>query len=308
MMKKVLLSSVIECLGEMVIQVAGRIGEKFIDNLADPKLTTTTTLDWVSASNTSKQAIVEQSIAATILVDPEVEWSEKIKEQGKTLIYVENPRKAVVKIGNSFFVQKPKFEIHPTAIIDKEAIIGNNVSIDAYAVIGKAVIGDGTVIGSHVRIYDGVQIGKRCVVANHVSLGGCGFGFEKDEEGHWVKFPQIGGLIIGDEVELGTFVTIDRGALSNTTVGSYTKIDSCCKIAHNSVIGDNVIIAGCTSIGGSNTIEDNVWIAPHVSTKEWSYIGKNSFVGIGSVVIRDVMHDTRMFGNPAKKIISVGSK
>ena len=224
------------------------------------------------------------------------------------MIYVENPRKAVVKIGNSFFVQSPKFEIHPTAIIDKEAIIGKNVSIDAYAVIGKAVIGDGTVIGSHVRIYDGVQIGKRCVVANHVSLGGCGFGFEKDEEGHWVKFPQIGGLKIGDEVELGTFVTIDRGALSNTTVGSYTKIDSYCKIAHNSVIGENVIIAGCTSIGGSNTIEDDVWIAPHVSTKEWTHIGKNSFVGIGSVVIRDVMPNTRMFGNPAKKIITVGSK
>lgn len=307
-MKKVLLSSVIECLGGMVFKVAGNIEGRFIDNLSDPELTTTSTLDWVNVSNKAKQSIVEQSIAMALIVDPEVEWNEKLSEQGKVLIYVENPRKAIVKIGNEFFVEKPSYVIHPTAVIDKDAIIGKNVSIDAYAVVGKAVIGDGTVIGSHVRIYDGVKIGNNCVIANHVSLGGYGFGFEKNEEGHWIKFPQIGGLEIGNDVELGTFVTIDRGALSNTKVGNYSKIDSYCKIAHNSIIGENVIIAGCTSIGGSNRIDDNVWIAPHVSTKEWTHIGNNAFVGIGSVVIRDVMPDTRVFGNPAKKIITVGSK
>ena len=307
-MEKILLSEVIACLGNNVIKVEGTIEDKCIDNLADPDLTTITTLDWVQKTNAKKQHLVENTIALAILVDPEVDWNENIKNQGKTLIYVEDPRKAIVKIGNTFFVKKPEFSIHPTAIIDKDAIIGKNVSIGAYTVVGKVTIGDGTIIGSHVRIYDGVKIGNNCVIANHVSLGGCGFGFEKDEDGHWVKFPQIGGLEIGNNVELGTFVTIDRGALSNTKVGSYTKIDSSCKIAHNCVIGENVIITACTSLGGSNKIDDNVWIAPHVSTKEWVHIGSNSFIGIGSVVIKNVKPGSRLFGNPAKKLVTIGSK
>lgn len=308
MVKKVSLDEILDCLGESLLGVKGPIECRYVDNLADPELTVETTLDWVKPSNKQKQHVVESTIAKVIIVDPDVLFSDSIQSQDKTLLFVENPRNAIAKIGNRFFVDKHQPGIHPTAIVDKEAVIHESVSIGEYSVIGKVEIGKDTVVGSHVRIYDGVKIGNSCVIANHVSLGGCGFGFEKDEEGHWMKFPQIGGLDIGNNVELGTFVTVDRGALSNTKIGDYSKIDSYCKIAHNSVIGENVIIAGCTSIGGSNKIDDNVWIAPHVSTKEWTHIGSNSFIGIGSVVIRDVTPNSKMFGNPAKKIISVRSK
>ena len=301
----VYLIDIVRTLGDAVVKVEGEIEGKYIDNLSDPTLTTPTTLDWVKPTNKQKQTIAEDTIAQTILVDPEVAYTATMKEKNKTLIYVNNPRNAISIIGNCYFVKKATPGIHPTAIIDKEAIIGKDVMIDAYTVIGKAVIGDGTTIGSHVRIYDDVKVGPNCVIANHVSLGGCGFGFEKNKDGHWMKFPQIGGLEIGNEVELGTFVTVDRGALSNTRIGNYSKIDSYCKIAHNSIIGENVVIAGCTSIGGSNTIDDNVWIAPHVSTKEWVQIGSNSFIGIGSVIIRNVKPGSKMFGNPAKELLTV---
>ena len=153
-----------------------------------------------------------------------------------------------------------------------------------------------------MRLYDDVAIGSNCVIKEGAVIGGTGFGFEVDDEGNHFRFPQLGGVIIGNNVEIGANTCIDRGALSSTVIGDFTKIDNQCHIAHNNKIGRNCIITSGTQIAGSNVIGDNIWFGPNSTIKEWCDIESDSFVGIGSVVIRKVKTGARVFGVPADKI------
>jgi len=146
-----------------------------------------------------------------------------------------------------------------------------------------------------------VKIGNNCIIKSGVVLGTEGFGFEKDNEGNLFRFPQLGGLLIGDFVEIGANTTVDRGALSDTIIGNHTKINNLCHIAHNNNIGCNVVIAGCVNISGSSTIEDNVWIAPNASIRGWLHIGENAIIGMGAVVTKNVPAGETWVGNPARK-------
>lgn len=296
-MKKVFVKEIITCLGSQVINVAGNFNGIYIDNIVDTAHVNLTTLDWVNVSKPNKQEIVKKSPARVILVDSSVSYVD-----GKVLIYVKNPKQALAMVGNAFFVERPEPGIHPTAIVDKEAVIGDGVYIGPYCVIGKVVIGKDCIIESHVRIYDKVEMGEGCHIYDNAVLGAPGFGLQHDEEGNWFRFPQIGKLLLGDFVEIGSHSSVDRGALSDTIIGDYTKIDSLCKIAHNNVIGKNVSITGHCSIAGSNVIEDDVWVGPNSSINNWGHIGKGAQIGIGSVVVLKVKEGAKVFGNPAKKM------
>jgi len=302
-MKKVTVQEIINTLGNDVCQVYGTIEGKFIDNLADTEHTTSTTLDWIKASNKKKKSIVEQTPALTIIVDERMEYTQNLKEQGKTLILVKKPRNAIAKIALKFFTETHVEEgVHPTAIIHPEAVLEDGVRVGPYSVIGKAFIGANTQINSGVKIYDGVRIGASCFIDSGVVLGGQGFGYEKDENGNHFRFPQIGKLIIGDHVDIGANTCIDRGALSDTIVGDYTKIDNLCHIAHNNQIGRNCVITAGTVISGSCEIGDNTWLGPNSTINNWCGVGDNCLVGIGTVVIRKIEDDSRVFGVPAEKI------
>lgn len=295
--KKILLTEILSVLGDKVISVDGAIQDVFIDNLAEVERVNETTLDWINPSKQNKQKIAESSKARVLLVDESVKPIE-----GKTLIRVKNPKVALAEVGNHFFVEKPKQGIHPTAIIDPGAKIGKEVTIGPYSIIGKAVIGDGCVIDSNVRIYDDVVMGRECVIKSGAVLGGAGFGYERDENGNKFRFPQIGQLIMGDYVDVGSNTTIDRGALSDTVIGHHTKISSNCVIAHNNRIGCNVTITGCAMLSGSNIIDDNVWIAPNSSIRGWVHIEEEATVGMGAVVVKNVPAGETWVGNPAKKL------
>lgn len=297
--RQVNIDELISFLGDEVVRIYGDIQGVYIDNLADVEHVNETTLDWIKPKNPNKQTIVEKSPAHVILVDEEIK-----PVQGKVLIVVKHPKMALAKVGNQFFVEKPEIGIHPTAIIHNEARIGNDVSIGAYCVIGRATIGDGSVIDSHVRIYDDVVLGKNCNIKAGAVIGGAGFGYERDENGNKFRFPQIGGVRIGDNVEIGSNTCIDRGALSDTIIGDYTKISNLCQIAHNNIIGNNVTITGCVMISGSNRIDNNVWIAPNVSLLGYVHIGENATIGMGAVVVKDIPANEVWVGNPAKKLKS----
>lgn len=296
------IEQIIELLAENVISVKGVCDGLFVDNLADVEHTVETTLDWINHSRKNAQQIAENTRAKVILVGDNVVYSDKIKAEGKVLIVVRDTRMAIAKVGNHFFSERYEPGIHPTAVIDPEAKIGANVHIGAYTVIGKAKIGDNSVIDSQVKIHDGVEIGHDCKIFAQVVLGGQSFGPEKDEDGNLFRFPQLGRLIIGNYVEIASMTCVDKGALSDTIIGDYTKIDGLCKIAHNNVIGKNVVITGCVSMAGSNVIEDGCWIGPNSSFHEWGHVGKDAFVGMGSVIFRKVKDGQKVFGNPAKVI------
>ena len=123
---------------------------------------------------------------------------------------------------------------------------------------------------------------------------------ERDADGNKFRFPQIGGLIIGDDVEVGANTCIDRGALSDTIIGDHTKINNLCHIAHNNKIGKNVTITGCVNVSGSNVIEDDVWIAPNASIRGYIHLGKACTVGMGAVATKDIPSGETWVGNPAR--------
>lgn len=302
-MKKVRIPvhEIIGFLGSDILTVLGSVGDAFIDNVADAAHTTETTLDWINPAKANKQEIAESSKAKVILVDRSIEYSMELQSQNKVLLVVENPKLQLAKIGNHFFVDKLTSSIHPTSIIDPQAKIGNDVYVGPYTVIGNSKIGDGCIVDANVRIYDDVILGTSCIVKSGAVLGGDGFGYEKDENGDLFRFPQVGGLKIGNNVEIGSNSTIDRGALSDTVIGDFSKINNLCHIAHNNKIGKNVVITGCVNISGSNTIEDNVWIAPNSSILGWVHIGKDVTIGMGSVVTKDIPAGETWLGNPARK-------
>jgi len=205
-------------------------------------------------------------------------------------------------------------EIHPTAIVPASAKIGKNVAIGPRAILGERVkigdettigsgsvigddTGDGVNIGSHCRIdpnvtiYPGTTLGDRVVVQAGSVLGSEGFGYVRDSKtGRYEQFPQIGRLIIEDDVEIGANSTIDRGALDETRISRGTKIDNLVHIGHNVQIGQDVVIAAQTGLSGSVTIEDNVimggqvGIADHVRVEAGAILGAQSGIPTKKVI------------------------
>ena len=295
--KKIFIRDILEFLGDRVIRTYGSIDDVYIDNLVDAARVNETSLDWINPSKSNKQVIAKTSKARVLLADTDLAPIE-----GKTMIIVKHPKVALAEIGNHFFVEKITWGIHSTAIVHPDARIGRNCQIGPYCVIGKAIIGDNCIIDSYVRIYDDVVMGHDCVIKSGAVLGGPGFGYERDENGNMFRFPQIGQLILGDYVDVGSNTTIDRGSLSDTVVGHHTKISSNCLIAHNNRIGCNVTITGSAMLSGSNIIDDNVWIAPNASVKGWVHIGEGALVGMAAVVLKDIPAHETWVGNPAHKL------
>jgi len=192
--------------------------------------------------------------------------------------------------------------IHPTAVIGKDCAIGKDVSIQANAVIADNVsLGDGVVIGAGVvigtdssigartricanaTIYHGISIGEDCILHSGCVIGADGFGFAPSPQG-WVKIHQLGGVVIGNKVEIGANTTIDRGALDDTFIDDGVILDNLIQIGHNVRLGKHTAIAGQTVIGGSTVVGDNctiggaVAIAGHITLVDKVYITGMSMV------------------------------
>ncbi|MDG1750701.1 MAG: UDP-3-O-(3-hydroxymyristoyl)glucosamine N-acyltransferase [Thalassotalea sp.] len=169
--------------------------------------------------------------------------------------------------------------IHPSAVVDASAIIGNNVAIGANAVIesdveladgvsigagcfiGKQVkIGANTSLWANVSIYHRVEIGNNCLIQSNTVIGSDGFGYA-NHQGNWVKIPQLGSVIIGNNVEIGASTTIDRGALDDTIIKDGVILDNQIQIAHNVVIGENTAMAACSVVAGSTVVGKNCTMA-----------------------------------------------
>lgn len=192
--------------------------------------------------------------------------------QGAALI-VTNPYLAYAKLAQFLDTTPvPAKDIAPSAVIDETAQLGSNVSIGANAVIESGVklgdnciigagcfvgknttIGAGTKLWANVSVYHNCVIGDNCLVQSGTVIGADGFGYANDK-GEWIKIPQLGRVVIGNNVEIGASTTIDRGALDDTIIGNGVIIDNQCQIAHNDIIGDHTAIAGGVIMAGSLTV------------------------------------------------------
>jgi len=294
------LENIIEFIKDQIIRIEGPYQGMEIEGIADLKNIDSKYLDWIHPNSQQPQVRAETSNSKVIIANQDVFYNDSMKYDGKILIQVKDPYLTIAKIGNEFFAKKEKPIIHPTAIIDKDAKIGKDVNIGAYSIIGSCIIGDNSIIQENVIIRDCVRIGNKVFIKSGAMIGNPGFGFVKEGNGTLVKFPQIGNVIINDNVEIGSNTSIDRGALSDTIIGSGTKIFNLCHIAHNVIIGEQTIITAHADISGSVKIGNNVWIGPNSTLIGHQIIGDNSIIGAGSVVLRDVPSNEVWVGNPAR--------
>jgi UDP-3-O-[3-hydroxymyristoyl] glucosamine N-acyltransferase len=217
-----------------------------------------------------------------------------------TYIFADYPRRALLNFINNFWVDTSNADeieycIHPTAKI------GDNVRLGKFCVIGAHVeVGDDTVIGNNTTIMH-AKIGKRCQIGSSATIGGDGFGFE-DEGENVISFPHLGGVIIGDDVRIGSSTCIDRASLGNTIIQDRVKIDNLVHVAHNVVIGRSSKVVAMSFIGGSTKIGKNAWIAPGAVLRDWVDVGNDALVGMGAVVTKSVLDNESVIGNPAKPI------
>lgn len=301
-MKKIAIQSIIDFLGVDLLSVYGRYDERFVDNLADADHVNEYTLDWVNSNKTNKQEIAVGSKAHCLLVDDTLEYSSELERQDKVLLVVKQPRMKMAQIANHFFVEKMEAGIHTTAVIDPSAIIDPTAHIGAGCIIGKAKIGAGTILMPNVVVYDNVEIGENCLIQAGVVIGTDGLGCSRDEQGRLTKFPHFGGVIIGNDVEIGANSQIAKGSLSDTIIEDGCKMNGLCFIAHNCHLEKNVWITGNTMLCGSVYVGKNTTIFSSVIIRDQRSIGERVTIGMGSVVTKSVPDGETWLGNPARKL------
>ncbi|MGG7036231.1 MAG: hypothetical protein ACI7YS_13700 [Flavobacterium sp.] len=215
-------------------------------------------------------------------------------------IIVENPQLAHYKL-TRFFVKEKPAEIHPTAIISKDAVIGEGVSIGPYSVIGDCVIGDRVRIKNNVVIEDNVTIKTDCFIDSNSVIGAGGLAWIWDENGTRIMQPQIGGVIIEENCLIATDVTIVRGSLSeNTRIGACTVIAHGTKIGHGSQIGANVHMANNVSLAGNATIGDFTFLGSGCVISSNIKVPKHTIVGAAALVNKNFEEEyTTLAGVPA---------
>ena len=197
------------------------------------------------------------------------------------VLQVRNPRTAFALVYHRFFAPTEKTGIHPTAVIGEDVSIGAGSWIGPRVVLEDGVrIGRGSRLLAGVTVYSGTVIGDRVLVQAGVVLGSTGFGYVREPKtGAHIAFPQLGTLVIEDDVEIGANTTIDRGALGETRIGRGTKIDNLVHIAHNCIIGEEVLIAAQVGMAGSCVIEDRAMLGGQVGLGEKVTIGKGVILG-----------------------------
>ncbi|HZO03506.1 MAG TPA: UDP-3-O-(3-hydroxymyristoyl)glucosamine N-acyltransferase [Burkholderiales bacterium] len=222
--------------------------------------------------------------ASAVILAPE---NEKLTQLPR--IVADNPYAYFARVSQFFnSVTSQAIGVHATAVVAKSAFLGKDVSIGPGCVIGDdVVIGDGSCLYPRVVIYPKCTVGKRVVIHSGVVIGADGFGIAPDA-GRWVKIPQIGGVRIGDDVEIGANTTIDRGALDDTVIGEGVKIDNQVQIGHNVRIGAHSAVAGCVGIAGSAEIGSHVTIGGAAMIHGHITIADHVHVSAGTLISRSL--------------------
>jgi UDP-3-O-[3-hydroxymyristoyl] glucosamine N-acyltransferase len=268
--------------------------------------------DLTFAENAEYLAQAEQSAASAIIVSG-------AGTSSKALIVVPNARIAFAKALALFFPEPvPPAGIHPTAAVHPSAKVDASVHVGPYCVIGEGVrigarsvlqggnhVGAGSQLGEEVTLFPNVvlyprtEIGNRVRIHSGTVIGSDGFGYVQDNGVHR-KVPQIGNVIIKDDVEIGANVTIDRGALGPTIIGKGTKIDNLVQIAHNVVLGDGCLVISQVGIAGSTKVGNYAIFAGQVGVAGHLRIGNQVQVAAQSGVMNNIPDGEKWLGSPAQ--------
>ncbi len=320
-------------LAELIDKLGGRLAQQgaaqSLSAVSSLKKAHSTSL--VFAEDEAAAAKALDSSAAAVVLKPGAAAS-YASHPTVAVIESEQPRLWFARAARLLRPEPPCDGVHPTAFVAEGAMLLESVTVGAHAVIGKgavvgessridagAVIGDGVRIGKHchiyprVVIYSGASIGHRVVVHAGAVLGADGFGYVRDPEtGAYTQFPQQGGLVIEDDVEIGANSTIDRGALGETRIGRGTKIDNLVHVGHNCEIGEDVILVALTGISGSSAIGKGALLAGQVGIGDHVCIGPGVILGgqagvfSGATVTGEGLKPgTVLYGTPARPLKQV---
>ncbi|MFH1310426.1 MAG: UDP-3-O-(3-hydroxymyristoyl)glucosamine N-acyltransferase [Candidatus Omnitrophota bacterium] len=250
-----------------------------------------------------------------------VMFSDDVTDYPKTILKVENMKLAMTVLYNAMLeiIPPKKGTIHSTSVIDETVQFGKNVSVGPNTVIGSntrigdnfvvganCTIGRNVTIGSNVCLYPNVTVYDNVIIKNNVTihagtvLGADGFGYIP-KDGKIYKVPQMGTVILEDNVEIGANVCIDKGTFKDTIVGAGTKIDNQVQVAHNVTLGKNIMIAAQTGIAGSSSIGENTLIGGQVGVADHVKIGKNVKVGAKTGITGSVKDNASVFGYPSRE-------
>ncbi|KJZ82760.1 MULTISPECIES: UDP-3-O-(3-hydroxymyristoyl)glucosamine N-acyltransferase [Clostridium] len=228
-----------------------------------------------------------------------------IEFEGNCIFHVERPRKEYAKILK--FILDNQAEVKRNYLFKDGYYIGENVKIGKNTVIepfvfidNDTVIGDNCVIKTGAKIRSNTIIKDKCVIKENSVIGSDGFGVERDLDGTTYKIPHLGGVVVGESVEIGAMSVIAQGTIEPTEIEDYVKIDDCVFVAHNCKIRKGTFIIANAEVSGSVEIGKNCWISPNVCIKDGLKIGDNSILGMGTVVLNEVKENSVMIGNPAK--------
>ena len=289
-------------------------GSILIEGLADIEQAQEGQLAFVSSQRYSKW--MDSTKASALVVFKEAPPCDK------PTIRVENPNTAFLKTVQLFSPESPHPPpgVHESALLGSDVTLGRDISIQAYAVIGNrvtiedgviiypgVVIGNDCQIGSHSILYanvtlrGGTAIGKNVIIHSGTVIGSDGFGYIQDKGVHR-KIPQIGRVVIEDDVEIGANVAIDRATLGETRIKRGTKLDNLIHVAHNVIIGKHVVIAGQVGISGSTKIGDGAMVAGQVGFVDHITVGPNTMIGAQSGVSKSLPGNAIYLGSPARPI------
>lgn len=270
------------------------------------------------AGGTVSEEAVEGSGASCVVVPGSFKG-----KSAKPIIKVESPSIAFSRLVDLLMperIPRPK-GVHPTAIVGKKAALGKDVALGQYVVVEDgASIGDGSVIypfcfigknskiGAGCVIYPNVTIREEVAIGNKVTIhpgsviGSDGFGYDTQRDGSHVKIPQIGTVVIEDDVEIGACATVDRARFAKTVIGKGSKIDNLVQIAHNVIIGPHCIVAAQTGISGSTTLGRNVVLGGQVGVADHLTLGDFVMAGAKTGISKSFPAKTTLFWYPAKPV------
>jgi UDP-3-O-[3-hydroxymyristoyl] glucosamine N-acyltransferase len=295
-------------------------GDPGVDILRVAKIEEAAAGDLTFLANPKYEKFVGTTKASAILVSSS--FDAKRERAGLTFIRVPDPYVGFLRVMKRVTPMPDPFPkgIHPTAIISESATLGGNVSLGGHVVVGRnavlgentkigpgCVIGDGVVIGENcliypnVTVYHGCRVGNGVVIHAGVVLGSDGFGFAPKADGTYEKIPQLGNVVVEDDVEIGANCTIDRATMGHTVVGKGSKLDNHVHIAHNVVIGHDTVIAAQTGISGSTKVGNNVVIAGQVGIVGHIEIADKTVLMAKTGVAKSTEPGKTYWGTPAKE-------